>query len=340
MAELTACLIGLGETGISLGLALQQAKVPFRVVGHDKDRGRMGLAQNLKAVDKTHWNVHRAVEDADLVVLGIPLAEMGELMPLLTDTYKSESLVLILTSVMQAALELARDHVPANVSYVLGHPILTGINAPVTERADLFADILFCLAPGPDTAADALRVAHNLIEHLGAKPHYLDPAEHDGLIAGVEHTAHVLAGAYMQAAAKGTGWYDARKLGGRVFYHATDLTRSPEQLSSSLLANRTYIVTWLDIMQQELATWRQLLELGDEEALNALAAEAHVARMDWEKGAALQEWGETVQASESQTSGSIMRQMFLGNLMSRRRRLPPEAGEPPPSAGGDPPAPR
>ncbi len=329
MAELTACLIGLGETGISLGLALKQAKVPFRVVGHDKDRGRMGLAQNLKAVDKTLWNVHRAVEDADLVVMGLPLAEMTELLPLLTETYKPESLVLILTSVMQSALELARAHVPANVSYVLGHPILTGINAPVTERADLFTDILFCLAPGPDTAEDALRVAHNLIEHLGAKPHYLDAAEHDGLIAGVEHTAHVLAGAYMHAAAQGAGWYDARKLGGRVFYHATDLTRSPRQLSSSLLANREYIVTWLDIMQRELVAWRQLLEAGDEEALTALTEEVHAARMEWEKGAALQEWGETVQTGEGQTSGSIMRQMFLGNLMSRRR-LPPSRDEEPP----------
>ncbi len=329
MAELTACLIGLGETGISLGLALKQAKVPFRVVGHDKDRGRMGLAQSLKAVDKTHWNVHRAVEEADLIVMGIPLSEMAELMPLLTETYKPESLLLLLTSAMQSALTLTRDHLPDNVSYVLGHPILTGINAPITEREDLFQEVLFCLAPGPDTAEDALRVAHNLIEHLGAKPHYLDAAEHDGLIAGVEHTAHVLAGAYMHAAAEGAGWHDARKLAGRIFYHATDLTRGPEQLSSSLMANREYILTWLDIMQRELADWRQLLEAEDQEALSALATEVHTARMEWEKAAALQEWGETIQAGEGQTSGSIMRQMFLGNFMSRRRL--PRSDEDPPS---------
>ncbi len=327
MAELTACLIGLGETGISLGLALKRAQVSFRVVGHDKERSRMSLAQSLKAVDKTHWNVHRAVETADLVVLGIPLSEMTELMPLLTETYRPESLVLLLTSAMQSALDLAREHVPANVSYVLGHPILTGINAPVTERADLFTDILFCLAPGPDTAEDALRVAHNLIEHLGAKPHYLDVAEHDGLIAGIEHTAHVLAGAYMHAAAKGAGWYDARKLGGRVFYQATDLTPSPQQLSSSLMANRDYIVTWLDLMQRELAHWRQVLDRGDQEALDTLASEVHAARQEWEKGAALQDWSTSPPSGSNQTSASIMRQMFLGNLMARRR-LPPPGADP------------
>lgn len=322
MAELRACIVGLGETGVSLGLALKQSQAAFRIVGHDKARTRMGLAQRLKAVDKTAWNVHKAVEDADLVVLAVPHGELPELLPLLKDTYKPQSLLLILASALQPAWELAQRHVPAAVSCVLGHPILTGIKAPITERGDLFQDVLFCLVPGPETAAEAMQVAHNLVEHLGAQPHYLDAPEHDGLIAGVEHIAHLLAAAYMHAAAQGAGWNDARKLAGRAFYHATDITRSPEQLSSSLWANRAYVATWLGIVQRELATWQQALAADDDAELAALAAAVHAARQEWEKSAALQDWGERAQSADAVTSGSMMRQMLMGNL-GRRRRPPP-----------------
>lgn len=322
MADLRACIIGLGETGISLGLALKQARAPFHVMGHDKERQRMGLAQRLKAVDKTFWNVHRAVESADLVIMAVPLSELPDLLPLLQDTFKPQSLLLLLSNTLQPVLELAQAHVPDEVSYVLGHPILTGIKAPVTERDDLFRDALFCLVPGPATSAEAMRVAHNLIEHLGAQPHYLDAPEHDGLIAGVEHMAYVLAGAYMNAAANGAGWHDARKVAGRVFYHATDIDPSPAQLSSSLLANRDYILTWLGIMQQELSAWHRILQEGDREALENLAASVHAARTEWEKRAALQDWSEATQSSETATSAGMMRQMFLGNWGARRRALP------------------
>lgn len=327
MAELTACILGLGETGISLSLALKRSRASFQIVGHDRDRGRMGVAQKMKAVDRTFWNVHRAVENADLIVLTIPFSELADLMPLLSETYKPQSLVLILASALEPVQALAQEHIPHTVSYVMGHPILTGINAPVTEREDLFDDTLFCLVPGPDTSPEAMKVVHNLIEHLGAKPHYLDAAEHDGLIAGVEHTAHVLAAAYMHAAAQGAGWQDARKLAGRVFHNATDVARSPAQLSSTLRANRTYVMTWLELMQREIGEWRRLLAEDEADALAERVERVHEERYRWIQGAALQDWSEAAPATEMSTSGSIMRQMLLGNLGSRRRRPRPDGDE-------------
>lgn len=322
MAELRACIVGLGETGISLGLALKNARTSFQVMGHDRDRTRMGLAQRLKAVDKTAWNIHKAVEPADLVILSVPYGELPEMLPLLAETFKPQSLVLILGSALASAQALASAHIPAQVSYVLGHPILTGIKAPVTERADLFQGGLFCLVPGPETSKEALQIAHNLVEHVGGTPHFLDVSEHDGLVAGVEHVAHLLAAAYMHSAATGAGWQDARKLAGRIFYNATDTARSPEQLASTLWANREYVLTWLQILQRELEAWHELLQGEEMKPLMERAEEVHAARMKWEREAALQDWSEAIVPDQSVTSGNMMRQMFLGGLGSRRRRLP------------------
>ncbi len=321
MADLKACIVGLGETGVSLGLALKAAQAPFQVTGHDRDRSRMALAQRLKAVDHTAWNIHKGVEPADLVVLAVPYGELDAMLPLLAETFRPRSLVLILGSALAPAQNLASKHIPATVSYVLGHPILTGIKAPVTERADLFQDGLFCLVPGPETSAEALQITHNLVEHLGGTPHYLDVSEHDGLIAGVEHVAHLLAAAYMHCTATGAGWQDARKLAGRVFYNASDMTRSPEQLGSTLWANREYVQTWVQILQRELAAWQELLQAEDMEPLLDKAAQVHAARQKWLREAALQDWSEAIVPDTSATSGSVMRQMFLGGL-GRRRRLP------------------
>lgn len=328
MAELTACIVGLGETGASLGLALKAASAPFQVMGHDRDRNRMALAQRLQAVDNTAWNIHRAVEPADLVILAVPHGELDAMLPLLAETFRPRSLVLILGSALAPAQKLASAHIPAAVSYVLGHPILTGIKAPVTERADLFKDGLFCLVPGPETSAEALQIAHNLVEHIGSTPHYLDVAEHDGLIAGVEHIAHLLAAAYVHSTATGAGWQDARKLAGRVFYNASDIARSPEQLGSTLWANREYVQTWLQIMQRELAAWQELLLAEDEALLLDRLETVHAARQKWLREAALQDWSEAVVPDASTTSGNIMRQMFLGGL-GRRRRLPGADSEDP-----------
>lgn len=319
MADLRACIVGLGETGISLGLALKDSRTTFQVLGHDRDRSRMGLAQSLKAVDKTAWNIHKAVEPADLVILAVPHSELAEMLPLLAETFKPQSLVLILGSALASAQALASEYIPAQVSYVLGHPILTGIKAPVTERADLFQNALFCLVPGTETSAEALKIAHNLVEHIGGTPHYLDVFEHDGLVAGVEHVAHLLAAAYMHSASAGAGWQDARKLAGRVFYNATDTARSPEQLASTLWANREYVLTWLQIMQRELADWQDMLQGEDMAPMMDRAEEIHAARLKWEKEAALQDWSEAIVPDQSTTTGGMMRQMFLGGLGSRRR---------------------
>lgn len=321
MSELTAAIVGLGTTGTSLGLALKQARAEFRVLGHDRDRGRLAVAGKLGAVDKTHWNLHRTVEPADLTVLAVPGSELPDLLPLLGETWKARSLVVILTSAMQPALALAEEHLPEQVAWVLANPVLLGINAPIREREDLFRDVLFCLVPGRDTAPETMQVAHNLIEHLGAKPHYVDALEHDGLVAGVEHTAHLLAAAYMHAAASGAGWSDARKLAGRAFHQATDSTLSPQHLQATLLANREYVSAWLTVMQRELAVWQQLLMEADGEELLGRLEDQDEARARWLKGASLQDWSEDRTPAVESSAGSVMRQMFLGRL-GERRRLP------------------
>ena len=80
MAKPIISIIGLGLTGTSVGLGLQRTPGEFEIVGHDKDPDATGAAKKLGAINRGEWNLHRAYENADLVVLAVPLSELDELL--------------------------------------------------------------------------------------------------------------------------------------------------------------------------------------------------------------------------------------------------------------------
>ncbi len=55
-----------------------------------------------------------------------------------------------------------------------------------SATADLFRNGLFCLTPSVKAEPDAVKLATDLVAVLGARPLFLDPVEHDGLMAALE----------------------------------------------------------------------------------------------------------------------------------------------------------
>ena len=56
---------------------------------------------------------------------------------------------------------------------------------PDAADAKLFQGAVWCLAPLATAERDAIDEAVALVEMLGASPYFLDPSEHDGLVASV-----------------------------------------------------------------------------------------------------------------------------------------------------------
>ena len=70
-------IIGLGQVGSSIGLALAEQK-SIKRVGHDKDYGRARAAHKAGAVDETNVNLPSSVSNANIVLLCLPLSEIRE----------------------------------------------------------------------------------------------------------------------------------------------------------------------------------------------------------------------------------------------------------------------
>jgi prephenate dehydrogenase len=328
-------IIGLGMIGASMGLALRQAGVASAVTGHDKDMGIANQARKLEAVDRAEWNLISACEKADLIILATPL---GAIEPTLKAVapYLRPGCVVIDTATLKApVLAWAEAILPKEVHLIGADPIIishppAGLEAQATglkaARADLFKDALFCLVPTPDAEPSAVKLAADLATILGAKPFFLDAAEHDSLLAAVDHLPAITALALLEMAIGQPSWKELRKVAGLPFELATHLASTdPSSYSDLATANRDNLVRWIDALSAGLASLRQALAEGTQETLAERFVEAAAERDRWLNDRATGRLLETV--PDSQMPGKAeMFDAFLGSGL--RKALTGERGAP------------
>ncbi len=327
MARSKITLIGLGTIGASIGAALRREPGNFQIVGHDREPERAAAARKLGAVDRTEWNLHAAAEGAGLAILAVPLPELPELLDQIREDLLAGAVVLAITQAMVPTLALGPQALDRRAYLVAGHPILSGFEEDRTPPARRLAGQPFCVAASVDTPPEALEVVNNLVERMGATPLYMDPAEHDGLMALVEHLPQLLGAALVRLSSQSPGWADGRKLAGATFARSTDIGDSPERLVGALHGNRAHLLERLDQFLAVLAEWRGWLEEADEEALRAALTHAVADRARWEEEVRRQEWGDGIPRTEEVEQPGLLRQMFFGDLFRGRRPSRPSDGE-------------
>jgi prephenate dehydrogenase len=309
-------IVGLGCIGTSIGLALRQAESSLYIVGHDKESDHAGTARRLKAVDKTDWNLVGACENADIVILAIPMIAIEETLRALAPHLKAGCVVTDTASLKEQVVGWADELLPETVSFIGGNPVvITGGTGPDEANADLFRGALYCITPGSSVHPDAVSLVSNLVSLLGAQPYYLDPAEHDGLMAGVEHLPQALALALIQGTTRQGGWREMRKLAGGSFERVSVLVgQDPDALSSLLVSNRENLVRWLDEFVAALHEVRNLVSAGEQEPLAQYIDQAVVSRHQW-----LQDRRDKFSEIKpvEVERGSFVRQLLLGG---KRRR--------------------
>ncbi len=277
-------IVGLGLIGTALGLALKASNLSnLRIVGHDKEPDVSSAAVKAKAVDRTEWHLLRAVEKADVVVLAVPLAEMRGLFEAMGPVLKPGCVVTDTANTKAMVVRWATELLPAHVHFVGGDPIVqAGAGGQRAASASLFQHTMYAVTPLPDTSPDAVRVVVGLVEAVQAQPLFLEPAEHDGLVAVTANLPLLLAAALLTTAGQGETWREIRRLAGSTFDTATHLgSGGADALASATLANAGNVVRWLDAYAAQLAAWREQLLAGDQAALSALYGSALETRAQW-----------------------------------------------------------
>lgn len=319
--KLQIAIVGLGLIGTSAGLALRRFQDKVTVVGHDRDSEASSRAKRLGAVDRADWNLIGAISNADRVLLALPASEIRDTMVAISKELKPGCVLIDTADVKVPVMAWAAELLPQDAYFVGGHPIVLGEQmGGEGARADLFEKKLFCLTPDTGTNDTAVRLAADVVEALGARPFFLDPVEHDGMAAAVEHLPAVVAGALMAAVSRSSSWQDARKLAGNQFLASTLVAAATgKEAVAAPLANREHVVHWVDALISELGAWREHLLEADDKALEELFEEGLVAGRKWIAAQARGSWEEEQAGAEMPTAGTAFRELFLGRL-----RLPAE----------------
>jgi prephenate dehydrogenase len=279
-------IVGLGLIGSSIGMALRKAGVTSMVIGHDAGRGVAAEAKRIGAVDKTDWNLISACEEADLVILAAPVRAIEESLKVLGPELRPGCVVMDTASVKEPVMAWAAVSLPEGVPFIGGNPILSkatrGQWGVENARADLFEGGLFCLVPAQGAKPEAIELVSNMATILGAKPLYLDAAEHDGLVAAVEHLPIILALALLETVVDQPAWRELRKVAGPAFESSTQLVTGNSVTHSDLgVLNRENLVRWIDNLSASLASLREVLSEGDVEPLDDRLLHAFQERQKW-----------------------------------------------------------
>ncbi len=311
-------IIGTGFIGSSIGLAIKAADADITVVGHDKNPETAGLARHKQAVDKVDWNLLNACEGADMVVLAIPLSEVEETLRLIAPVLADGCVVTDTASLKQPVMEWAQALLPETVNYVGGNPMIQNeTGGPEEARADAFTGGIYCITPAPGTHPDAVGLVSSLVNLMGAQPYYLDPAEHDGLMAGASHLPLALALALVSGVTREPGWREVRKFAGSNFDTLSGLlVETPEAVSQTLLANRENVMRWIDAYIKQLQEVRQLVVDDNADELAARSRQAVEERLQWLKDRR-RNFSDMPEAPKIERP-SLWRQILPGKVFKRR----------------------
>lgn len=299
-------IVGLGPLGVAMGRALAAVRTDFRLVGHDRAPERVRSAVAAGAIDDGRWNLIAAVDDADLVILAEPLAQALETLAVIGPHLRPGSLVTDTAPVMRPLLRAAAD-LPPGVSYVSGHPVLSGsltdaapdavdaaaaavsstpastaaaAPAPATSAAaGPFTGIVYCVVPAAGADAEAVRVLVDLIGAIGAEPYFIDADEHDALVAAVDQLPHLAGAALARVLGLSPSSDDLARLVPRRM-RATWLAagRGGDDAADAAVADRVAVLAWLDGLLRELGELRGRVASGDAAAVGAWLTEAEAAR--------------------------------------------------------------
>jgi len=283
-------IIGMGQIGGSFGLALAEKKDLLVRIGHDKEIKTARQAEKAGAVDRVELNLPRAVREAELVLLCLPLDQIRATLEIIATELKPGAVVMETGLAKEMVTAWAAELLPEGRHYVGLTPVInpaylhevdTGIGA---ARADLFKDALIAIVAPPQSDSAAIKLAADLTRLVGANPLFADPVEIDGLMSATHLLPQLMAAALLNATIDQPGWREARKVAGRAYAEASEPVvqmGETEALGTAAILNRQNIVRMLDSAMAALHALREDIDREDKAALNERLGRALDGRLRW-----------------------------------------------------------
>ena len=266
-------IIGVGLIGSSVARAAKAKSAAANISLYDASADTRAACKSLGLGEVTETAAD-AVQDADCVILCVPMGAMGDVMAEVAGALAPGAIVTDVGSTKATAIEALKDTCPDTVHLIPGHPIAgTEQSGPAAGFASLFENAWHILTPLEESSDDYQAAVATLTKfwaRLGAKVETMDAARHDRVLAITSHLPHLIAYNIVATA------YDMETVeeGEVVKYSAggfRDFTRiaasDPTMWRDVFLTNKDAVLETLGRFTEDLAALQRAIRWGDGETL-------------------------------------------------------------------------
>ncbi len=184
-------IVGLGQIGGSLGLALQHDRA-WQRVGFDARATARRAAQQAGAIDEVAATLEAACGNADVVVLATPVDTLPALIARAAGAMRRGAVLLDTASARGGITPALRAASLRHAVRVCGAHPLAGNSGRgfAAARAELFRGASFALLP---LGRGVPQVVRRLVRAVGAHAFVVDARTHDHALARTSHLPYLLA---------------------------------------------------------------------------------------------------------------------------------------------------
>ena len=273
--------VGIGLINGSLARDIRRLGLAERLVATSRRQRTMEEAQALGLVDAVTPDIAAAAQDADLVVLGVPVGSSGHVARALAPALRPEAVVTDVGSAKARVMEMVSPCLDMR-RFVPGHPVAgTEKSGPASAKDRLFDGRWCILTPSAETDPDAVAQVAALWRAVGSRVELMSAEHHDKVLAITSHLPHLLAFNIVNMADDMEG-----VLKGEILKYAaggfTDFTRiagsDPTMWRDILLHNKTAVLEVVGRYIEDLVALQRAIRWDEAETLFARIESASAVR--------------------------------------------------------------
>ncbi|MFT5510925.1 MAG: cyclohexadieny/prephenate dehydrogenase [Hyphomicrobiaceae bacterium] len=275
-------LIGVGLIGSSISHAARRGGLVDSITGHARTAETRDTAVRLGLIDTAHATAAEAVQDADLIILCVPVGACAKVAEEIAPYLKQGSIVTDVGSVKESVVNDVAPHIPSGVHFIPGHPIAgTENSGPEAGFAELFDNRWCILTPLDNGDAAATAKLKAFWQALGSDVDVMTPQHHDMVLATVSHLPHLIAFNIVNSARHLEQVTDREviKYSAGGFRDFTRIAASdPVMWRDVFLNNKEAVLEMLGRFTEDLTDLQRAIRFGDGDKLERLFTEARGVR--------------------------------------------------------------
>lgn len=186
-------IIGLGNIGASLAMAIKQSAACETLYGFDSNEETLRYCQAGNMIDAV-VPLEKIASDCELIIIAVPPHCVAEVTEKLKPNLQKDTVLTDVASVKLPILHYLEQN--EDLNFIPGHPIAGGTFAgPKHAKADMFLRKMVMLTPpmGIEIDDPALQKVQFFWQYLDAVVELIPADFHDLVYAYVSHLPHIIA---------------------------------------------------------------------------------------------------------------------------------------------------